>query len=194
MRNIIDDNEGDIVSGTDNEKEKGRSEKIWRVLVITILTVVFLYVIYHVFSYFFNGYNTAVKYELTDYEIGIIADELNILISEDVSVSRAIYTGGKQHVIMVWIDNIEDGMEFIEKYTDFDTQSYKSVSLGINQNQSVAARYYSAYKDGDEYPVECYIYKLDSTDKWTAYIIENDVTDKSIKKIFLEDKNDDNYN
>lgn len=43
-------------------------------------------------------------------------------------------------------------------------------------------------------PVECYIYKLDSTDKWTAYIIENDVTDKSIKKIFLEDKNDDNYN
>lgn len=53
MRNIIDDNEGDIVSRTDNEKEKGRSEKIWRVLVITILTVVFLYVIYHVFSYFF---------------------------------------------------------------------------------------------------------------------------------------------
>lgn len=52
MRNIIDDNEGDIVSGTDNEKEKGRSEKIWRVLVITILTVVFLYIIYHVFSYF----------------------------------------------------------------------------------------------------------------------------------------------
>ena len=49
MRNIIDDNEGDIVSGTDNEKEKGRSEKIWRILVITILTVVFLYVIYHVF-------------------------------------------------------------------------------------------------------------------------------------------------
>ena len=134
------------------------------------------------------------RYELTDYEIGIIADELNILISEDVSVSRAKYTGGKQHVLMVWIDNIEDGMEFIEKYTDFDTQSYKSVSLGINQNQSVAARYYSAYKDGDEYPVECYIYKLDSTDKWTAYIIENDVTDKSIKKIFLEDKNDDNYN
>ena len=41
MRNIIDDNEGDIVSGTDNEKEKGRSEKIWRILVITILTVVF---------------------------------------------------------------------------------------------------------------------------------------------------------
>lgn len=194
MRNIIDDNEGDIVSGTDNEKEKGRSEKIWRVLVITILTVVFLYIIYHVFSYFFNGYNTGVKYEFSEYEIGIIADELNILISEDVSVSRAKYTGGKQPVLMVWIDNIEDGMEFIEKYTDFDTQSYKSVSLGINQNQSVAARYYSAYKDGDEYPVECYIYKLDSTDKWTAYIIENDVTDKSIKKIFLEDKNDDNYN
>ena len=45
-----------------------------------------------------------------------------------------------------------------------------------DRNQSVAARYYSAYKDGDEYPVECYIYKLDSTDKWTAYIIENDVT------------------
>ena len=44
MRNIIDDNEGDIVSGTDNEKEKGRSEKIWRVLVITILTVMYFHI------------------------------------------------------------------------------------------------------------------------------------------------------
>ena len=51
MRNIIDDNEGDIVSRTDNEKEKGRSEKIWRVLVITILTYSFmLYIMYfHIF-------------------------------------------------------------------------------------------------------------------------------------------------
>lgn len=130
MRNIIDDNEGDIVSGTDNEKEKGRSEKIWRVLVITILTVVFLYVIYHVFSYFFNGYNTAVKYELTDYEIGIIADELNILISEDVSVSRAKYTGGKQHVLMVWIDNIEDGMEFIENIRILTLRAIKAFLWG----------------------------------------------------------------
>lgn len=130
MRNIIDDNEGDIVSGTDNEKEKGRSEKIWRVLVITILTVVFLYVIYHVFSYFFNGYNTAVKYELTDYEIGIIADELNILISEDVSVSRAKYTGGKQHVLMVWIDNLKTAWSLLKNIRILTLRAIKAFLWG----------------------------------------------------------------
>lgn len=195
MHNIIDEEKaGDIVSGTDNEMEKKRSEKIWKTFVISAVIIILLYFLYHVFSYFFNGYNTAVKYEFSEYETAIISDELNILIPEDVNISRAKYTGGKKPVLMVWIDDIEDGMAFIEKYTDFNSQSYKNVSIGINQNQSAAARYYCTYKEGEESPAECYLYKLDSSDKWTAYIIENDISDMSIKEIFLEGKNDDSYN
>lgn len=173
------------VSGADSEKEN--SGRKLTIAVIAVVSAVLLYLVYHLFSFLFNGYDTEVKKEFTQNEESIIFSELETVLPENAFIGKAKYTGGKNPVLMVWIEGVDDGMGFMENYTCFDAMDYKTVSVAVSQTQSATARYYSIKKSSDEKPAECYLYKLDENDSWTAYFIENDVTDSSIKEIFFEE-------
>lgn len=176
-----------IISGTEIQVEKDSKDRLFKIVVVAIVGVVILYLVYHLFSYIFNGYNTAVKKEFSEYESGIILSEIGVDLQENNYISNAKYTAGKDPVLMIWIDGIDDGVDFIENYTGFDPLDYRNVSIGVSQTQSAAARHYSVIKSGDEELTECYLYKLDNSEKWTAYLIENDVTNSNIKEIFIEE-------
>lgn len=184
----MDENTGlpeSTISGAETESEN--SGRKFTIAVIAVVSAVMLYLVYHLFSFVFNGYDTEVKREFSQYEESVILSEIEAVLPEDAVIDKAKYTGGKDPVLMVWVEGIDDGMDFIENYTCFDSMDYKTVSVALSQTQSAAARYYVIKKNGDEKPAECYLYKPEENDSWTAYFIENDVTDSSIKEIFFEE-------
>jgi hypothetical protein len=169
------------IDGAEESRKKNRRFKI---IAVSASALAIAYFAYHIFSFGFNGYNSGIKNEFSVYETSVIESELGIAVPDNGYVKTAKYISGKSPVLMVWIEGIEDYEAFLSDCTGFSSDSYKEVSVQISENQSSAARYYSALKDGDSKPTECYIYKLPEDESWTVYMIENDVTYDDVKEMF----------
>lgn len=164
--------------------KESKSNRRFLLIAIAAAAAAALYFGYHLFSFAFNGYDSKIKSEFSERETKAIEDELGIILPQNAAFKNAKYISGRSPVLMVWIEGIEDYSAFLSEHTGFDPESEKYVTIQINENESSAAKYYSALKEEDSELLECYVYRLPNDKSWTVYIIENDAANNEIKEIF----------
>ncbi|MGN1481223.1 hypothetical protein [Porcipelethomonas sp.] len=160
------------------ENPQENNWKKFKILVIIFVILTLIYMILHLCIFAGKKSDSVSKTHFTESEMEILENETGITVPENAYISDAELQNDASW-LKVWITGIENCESFISECTEYEPEDYES----LNPKKYGSSRYYTSIRNGESEPLECYIYKNSGDDKWTAYIIDNNV-DIKVKSIF----------